>query len=138
MQSAEDLFLFWPSGAWPLTPKQLERLARERIELTAVVVDGKVAGFSNLYGAEPGEFAFIGNVVVDPKLRGRGIGRELMRHMMALCRNYGPEARLSVFAENRPALLLYLSLGFRPYAATVLEDPSGAAVVQLEMAVRLD
>ena len=97
-----------------------------------------MVGFANLYNVKTGAFVFIGNVIVDPQLRGRGVRRELMLHMMGLCRDHAPEAQLSAFTENRPALMLYLSLGFRPYDAVVRKDVSGRDVAQLEVSVRLD
>ena len=122
----------------PPTPEKLERLAEHSVELTTVEFEGQVIGFAKLYNGEAGAFVFIGNVIVDSALRGRGIGRELMKHMMGLCRDYAPEARLSVFAENRPAIMLYLSRGFRPYDAVVRKNLSGQDVAQLEISVRLD
>jgi len=51
------------------------------------------------------------NIVVDPAYRGRGLGRRLLRHLIA---NAGTRRiHLEVRESNAPARALYLSQGFR-------------------------
>ena len=66
---------------------------------------------------------WIGPVAVEPELRGRGIGAELMRHLLEDCRSRGPAAvRLEAEPENES---LYLRLGFEVVARD--HDPDGIA-----------
>lgn len=58
--------------------------------------------------------ARFGFVIVDPALRGRGLGRELVEAAKreAKERHGASEATMGVFANNEPALRCYLSAGF--------------------------
>jgi ribosomal protein S18 acetylase RimI-like enzyme len=54
------------------------------------------------------------DVVIEPTLRRRGLGRCLMQSLLALARDAGAErAYLQVVAANTPAVTLYRSLGFK-------------------------
>ena len=59
----------------------------------------------------------IGNIAVSPDLRGRGLGRRLLEHILAEGRARSMAfATLEVRPSNRPAVSLYRSLGFRKVA----------------------
>lgn len=74
-------------------------------------VEGELAGYSILMaGAGEGHVL---NCCVSPRWQGRGFGRQLMRRLMASCRDYDIEHLfLEVRPSNRAALRLYESLGF--------------------------
>jgi len=137
---SEELFLVYPMGTHPFTLDQLQALAEVRKELTVAVVDGQVVGFANLYDLQAHHWAFIGNVVISGSFRGRGLGRKLVDHMVRVVfeKYRVPEARLSVFSENTPALLLYASLGFKPYDIESRQHPSGRRVALIHMRVSLN
>lgn len=111
----DELFLIYPGGKYPFSVSQIHALERERKELTVAVDDGHVIGFANLYDVRPGQWAFIGNVMVDRNFRRKGIGRALVGNMaeIAFEKFALPEVRISVFSHNAPALLLYAGMGFR-------------------------
>jgi len=135
--SREELFQFYPCGSYPFDEDQLLRLAERRRDLTVVMEQGEVIGFANIYGVFPGQRAFIGNVLVSKHHRGLGIGKRLVRHMMGLAFDqYGDEVRLSVFGFNARALLLYASLGFKPYDVEQRITPDGERVALIHMRVR--
>ena len=75
----EELFLVYPKGIHPFSVSQIRALADVRNELTVAVHSGEVIGFANLYDLEPGQWAFIGNVVVSRAFRGQGLGRRLLK-----------------------------------------------------------
>ncbi len=131
----EELFRVYPGGTHPFTVDQVLLLAESRKELTVAVERGRVIGFANLYNVEPGKWAYIGNVVVARDFRGRGIGRHLVSHMVRQAFDkYGVgEARISVFNNNTPALLLYAELHFQPYAVEERIDLSGTRVGLIHM-----
>lgn len=137
LPSREDLFLVYPKGTHPFTVGQLEELAKVRKELTVGVMDGEVVAFANLYDLQALQWAFIGNVVIGRTYRGRGLGQRLVDHMVRVAfEKYGvPEARISVFSENTPAVLLYASLGFKPCSIEARQHPSGRRVALIHMAV---
>jgi len=49
-----------------------------------VELDGEVAGFANFYRWETGGACTIGNVIVSPAVRGRGVGRYLVETMIEI------------------------------------------------------
>lgn len=135
IDTPEEQFLVFPAGTFPFTVKQVQRLWETREDLTALTVDDQVAGFANLYERSPGKHAFIGNLVIERRRRGQGLGQMLVRHMLdrIYLHHDLPVARISVFAQNQPALLLYNRNGFQPYAAEERKDPMGQPVTLLHL-----
>lgn len=136
-RSAEELYLVYPLASFPLDVEQIQSLAGKRSDLTVCLDGNEVIGFANLYDIDPGNSAFIGNVILSHKARGRGTGRALMRHMMAICTDkYRSNPRLSVFSFNTTAMLLYHSLGFVPYAMESRPYIDGSEVALIHMALQ--
>jgi ribosomal protein S18 acetylase RimI-like enzyme len=135
ISSEEELFMVYPRGTYPFTVEKLDALAQSRRALTVATLDGKIAAFANLYDFEEGRFAFIGNIVVDKACRGRGIGKAMVAHMLEIAyqQYHLPEVRISVFANNTAALLLYAGFGFAPYAVEERRDPKGQRVALIHM-----
>ena len=114
--SPEELFLISPKAQYPWDIHQLEAIAHQRLNLTVVLDQGVVVGFASLYDVEPNDIAFIGNVIVAAAYRGRGVGSALTEHMIKLCVfEHNAVPHISVFGINSRALLLYSSMGFKPY-----------------------
>ena len=137
VESEEELFRIYPRGRYPLTPQQITKLAAERLALTVAELGNEIMGFANLYDHEPGRWVFIGNVVVDRRQRGKGLGKALLTHMISIAIDQlaVPEVHISVFSDNTQALLLYHSLGFRPYGIEERKTPAGerAALIHMSM-----
>ncbi len=131
----DELFRVYPKGKHPFTVDQVRSLAESRKELTVAVERGRVIAFANLYDIEQGKWAFVGNVIVARECRGRGVGRLLVSHMIkqAFDRFGVSEARISVFSDNTPALLLYAGMNFEPYAIEERISPSGTRVGLIHM-----
>lgn len=134
----EELFLTYPKGAYPLTVEQLEKLLRRRMEPTVLLAGGRVAGFACLYGYRRQKSVFIGNLVIDRAERDRGFGKALVLHLIDLA--FGkydlPKVRISVFNRNTSAMLLYSSLGFKPYGVKDEIDYRGDRVARLDLTLR--
>jgi ribosomal protein S18 acetylase RimI-like enzyme len=133
--SKEELFYVHPKGRYPFTVDQVRELFRTRKELTVAVNGNEIIGFANLYDYVPEKSAFIGNVVIDKRFRGKGVGKDIVSRMLKLCYNKHnlKEVRISVFTDNTPALLLYNSLGFIPYELEERENPQGNRVALLHL-----
>jgi ribosomal protein S18 acetylase RimI-like enzyme len=131
----DELFRAFPAGNWPLTVRQLHRLAEQRLNLTVGCMEDSVVAFANLYGLQPGNWIFIGNVIVQEGNRCNGTGRTLLLHMLDLVYTSHalPEARISVFSDNIPALRLYSSLGFREFSRETRTGPGDRPVVLLHL-----
>jgi ribosomal protein S18 acetylase RimI-like enzyme len=132
--SAEELFMIYPSASWPFDIAQLQQLSRLRTDLT-VVLDGElIIGFANLYRNLSGDRIFVGNVVISGAYRGIGLGRQLVCHMCDIVfEHYAKEVHITVFNHNTPALMLYTSLGFKPYDLERRLTPEGKPVMAIHM-----
>lgn len=69
-------------------------------------------GFISLLGT------FIGGLFVMPDLQGRGIGRRLVQHCLAL----KGELSLEVYTRNEQAMRFYTALGFRELSRRPVDD----------------
>lgn len=73
--------------------------------------DGQIAGYAGMWVIL--DEAHIMNVAIAPSRRGRGLGRELMNHMIQLAANEGAKRMtLEVRPSNNMARKLYQKLGF--------------------------
>lgn len=134
VSSPEELYLVYPSGHYPWSIEQLNALHEQRKNFTIAVVNGTVAAFANIYQVKTGESAFIGNLIVAEKYKQQGIGKALTMHMMCICRDsYQAVAHLSVFGFNARALLMYASIGFKPYEVEPRQSHEGETVALIHM-----
>lgn len=138
IESREELFLVYPKGRYPFTELQLNELAQERKELTVATIDDRVIGFASLYNYQAAQSAFIGNIIIDKSHRGKGLGRQLVSHMLKLGfeKHQLPEIRISVFSDNDPALSLYKSFGFTVYDSEKRTDFSGQTIILQHMKLK--
>ena len=135
--SKSEFYRIYPGGSYPLTIEQLSKIAKIRSDLSVVIQDDSVIGFANLYNFEANRSAFIGNVIVDRKRRGRGIGKRLVRYMLGLAfdKHRLQTVKISVFSDNISALLLYTDLGFHPYAVEERVNPEGRRAALIHMRI---
>jgi L-amino acid N-acyltransferase YncA len=84
------------------------------------VVDGRVAGIAEIHPNQPGRGAHIANAgfMVDPAVRGKGLGRALGEAALARAKADGFTAMQfnAVVATNTRAVDLWHTLGFRTLA----------------------
>ena len=134
-QTAEELFFLFPKAIHPLTSEQLRRAIEQRFDSTVVLLDDQVCGFANFYAREVSGRCAIGNVVVAPEARAKGVGRYLIETMSrkALLRYRAEEVRISCFNGNVAGLLLYAKLGFLPFAVEPRIDQQGSRVALIHM-----
>ena len=132
--SPDELYLVYPGGTFPWDEQQIKTLAEQRSNLTVGLLANEVAAFAKLYKVLLGQSAFIGNVIVSDRHKGQGIGKAITNHMINVCRNqYQAVAHLSVFNYNTRALLLYASLGFKPYAVEARKNLQDNTVAVIHM-----
>lgn len=134
-QSEDELFFLFPKAEFPLVPSQLQDAIAQRSDSTVVELDGEVVAFANFYRWDAGGCCAIGNVIVSPAARGRGVGRYLMEQMIGLAfsKHQAAEVTVSCFNQNVAGLLLYPILGFQPYAIEERKDKKGNRVALIHM-----
>jgi ribosomal protein S18 acetylase RimI-like enzyme len=134
-QNEDEVFFLFPKAEFPLAPSQLQDAIAQRSDSTVVELDGEVVAFANFYRWEAGGCCSIGNVVVSPAARGRGIGRYLIEQMssLAFSKHQAAEVTVSCFNQNIAGLLLYPKLGFQPYAIEERKDKKGNRVALIHM-----
>ena len=122
-------------GGEPLTADTRERLVQALAALSnafslIAYVDGEPAGLANCFvgfstfAAKP--LVNVHDVVVDPRFRGKGIGRALFAAIEAEAAALGAcKVTLEVLSGNGPAKALYASLGYGDYA---LDPAQGTAL----------
>ena len=133
----EEVSYMFPGADFPLAPEVLRKSIAARHEPTVVLVDGVVAGFAYLYDCRPGESVSIGNVIVDPHQRGKGVAKFLIETMLERAtKTYrAREVKLVCFNRNVGGLLLYAKLGFKPYAVEARTAPDGERVAAIRMRI---
>ncbi len=137
-QSEEELFYFFPSAHSPLTLKQLQKQLSERHQSTAMLKNGRLIGFANLYNVKNRKVAFIGNVIIRAEERQKGYGGLLIKQMLELGFEQLKlrEIHLSCFNRNTTALLFYQQLGFTPYAWEVRKDYKQNPVLMIHLKLK--
>ena len=116
-----------------LTPEDLaffRRMVREEalpgVEELYVVRDEK-NGFAAFAGVEAGKLEML---FVAPEKRGKGLGRELVEHLVA----HGGVRRVDVNEQNAQAAGFYACMGFRVVSRSA-SDPSGRPYPILHLAL---
>ncbi|MET1078575.1 MAG: GNAT family N-acetyltransferase [Pseudomonas sp.] len=134
-QDAEELFFFFPKARFPLTPAQLQENIAQRADSTVVLLEGQVVGLANFYRWESGGQCWIGNVIVAPSARGRGVARYLIGCLVEKAHDHhqASAVHLSCFNHNTAGLLLYSSLGFEPYAIEPYTGPQGQRLALIQL-----
>lgn len=109
-----ELYYSFPKLDFPLSKENFRNAISKRSDLTTVFYDKNIAGFGNLYNKE--NECFIGNVIVSPIYRKKGVGRFLINELINIAKNkYKIKTiKLNCWCENSKGLLVYNSLGFIP------------------------
>lgn len=116
-QNSEELFFMFPKAEFPFTVKQLKIAVESRFDSTVILHDKEIVGFANFYEVKENEYCSIGNVIINPNFRNKGIGGFLIKTMESIgIKKYNvSEFRLSCFNTNTSGILLYSKLGYKPY-----------------------
>jgi ribosomal protein S18 acetylase RimI-like enzyme len=138
--SVAELMFFFPKASHPLTPAQLQAAIAQRSDSTVVVADGEVLAFANFYRWETAGICSIGNVIVAPQARNRGVARYLIEQMLTLAfgKHQAAEVQVSCFNQNVAGLLLYPTLGFTPFAIEERQDPQGQRLALIHLRLLRD
>jgi len=123
---------FWGGSALTYPP-EVERTWQEigaDDENSFVLVDpaGNTVGFGQAL-ARPPDTVHLGRIIVDPALRGQGLGSVLCGKLIeaAIARHRPGRITLNVYRSNAPACKLYTALGF----SVSTEDPEHDSVMMV-------
>jgi RimJ/RimL family protein N-acetyltransferase len=139
-QSVDELFYMFPKAVFPLTPEQLNDAIEQRSDNTVIELDGEVVGFANFSRYDFRGRCSMGNVIIAPNARSKGVGRYMIGCMMELAftKHEAKELTASCFNHNVPGLLFYPKLGFKPFAIEERLDKRGARVALVHLRLPRD
>lgn len=125
----------FPKATFPLTYEQLKSNFDHRTDCTVFLSGETVVAFANMYDIEPGIRCFLGNVIINPLWRGKGVSDYLLNTMaeIAAQKHQAKELHLTCFNTNTPGLLLYHKTGFTPYAMEKRLDYDGKSLLAVHM-----
>lgn len=115
--SSEQECLFWggPILRYPATPDTAWSDMEASKENTYVLVDAEsaITGFGQVL-PRGGKCLHLARLIVDPRLRGQGVGRHLCTSIMkaGAAKHRAEWFTLNVYEKNEAAVKLYGSLGF--------------------------
>ena len=133
----EDELYRWSAdryNKYPLTGNDINENYTPQLEtgrfypLTAVDERGNVTGHLIIrYPRDDDRSVRFGFVIVDPALRGKGYGKQILRLGIEYVRKHLPATRidLGVFENNESARRCYEAVGFTAYGTRECEMPIG-------------
>ena len=132
-QDKYELFNIYPAGNYPLTIEQLRSVVASRHDSTVILCEQEIVGFANFYVAEKGHTCSIGNAIVKPNMRSKGVGKFLIRTMIGIAKKKYDvkDIKISCFNNNITGLLLYTQLGFKPDFIDKRNGPDDNIVVRI-------
>jgi len=134
-QNVDELFYMFPKAVYPLTPPQLKDAIDRHSDSTVIEMNGEVVGYANFSRWEFRGRCSLGNVIIDPKARSKGVGRYLIAYMMdiAFDKHEAKELTASCYNHNVPGLLFYPKLGFKPFSIEERLDKHGSRVALIHL-----
>jgi RimJ/RimL family protein N-acetyltransferase len=134
-ENEDELYFCFPKAIFPLTVDQLKTSVDSRFDSTVIISENTVAGFANFYEVEQDHHCSIGNVIVNPLFRGKGVGEFLISTMeyKALNKYNVKEIHISCFNPNVAGLLLYNKLGYVPYELEKRFDKKSMPIALIKM-----
>ena len=133
--SSAELFFLFPKADYPLKSEVLVNEAKKRSHPIVVLFDGELSGYGNFIKAERDKFCSIGNVIVNPKIRRKGVASYLVDTLTSIAFNElnAKSVKISCFNSNTYGLLLYHKLGFLPFSMEVRKKLNGEQVALIHM-----
>lgn len=138
-QNMDELYFFFPKASFPLTIDQLENVISQREHSTSVEYNGLLAGFANFYSWEKHGTCKVGNVIVNPVLRNKGVAQYLMSTMQQKAKKYyqAKTVQVSCFNHNTAGLLLYKKMGFNIFDIEERFDKNDKKVALMHFKINL-
>ena len=134
-QSEEEIFYMFPRANYPLDPEQLITVAEERKCPTVVNLGKAIVGYGNFFHAEFGDHCSIGNVIVNPVYRRKGVATYLVKNLVeiAFTEFKAKYVKISCFNHNTAGLLLYKKIGFSPVDLEQRQSHEGKVIAVIHL-----
>ena len=134
-QSQEELFYMFPRACYPLNSEQLIAVAEERKCPTVVTLEKTIVGYGNFIHAELGDHCTIGNLIVNPVYRRKGVATYLVKNLVeiAFTEFKAKYIKISCFNHNTAGLLLYKKLGFSPVDLEQRQSHEGKVIAVIHL-----
>jgi ribosomal protein S18 acetylase RimI-like enzyme len=133
-QDENELFHMFPSAVYPLTSIQMEEQTKLRLKPTVIIHNQEVVAHANLYGHE-GSTCWIGNVIIAPSYRGKGVVQYLVEVMEGIAKEElsVTHINLTCHSSNTRGIFLYTKLGYIPYEISRFNKPTGELIAGIRM-----
>lgn len=134
-QSEEELFFSFPKAQYPLTPIQVMNAVSGREDPSVVILNGEVVGYANFIKVRPDIFCTLGNLLVNPFHRRKGVATYLVNTMIHIAKEkYKARfVRAACFSHNSAGYQLYRGMGFKPADMVHRTTPDGETVLLVNM-----
>jgi len=119
----------WCGAATFPVPEQLvlDWQQDDDVRSQILITDGAPVGYGELWIDVEEDEIELARLIIDPAVRRRGLGRALVRLLVAQAQDLGPgDIFLRVNPANEIARRLYLGCGFTPVAATLAAEWNAA------------
>jgi ribosomal protein S18 acetylase RimI-like enzyme len=111
----EEVLMWCGARAAPVPAEQISAWARvDGVEQFGLYQDQRLVAFGELWVDDDEAEVELARLIVDPGLRGQGLGRHLAAELGRLARLRHPRVFLRVHPGNTAALRSYAAAGFEP------------------------
>ncbi|MCD9025475.1 GNAT family N-acetyltransferase [Cohnella silvisoli] len=137
-QNPEELFYMGPKFHYPLTPDQIVRVLENRFSPTVIINTSTMESiaYANLYDIDDKEsICWLGNVIVSPEYRNKGIAEFLINTMTHKAKNEYGISKMKLFCHNTNTrgLIFYCKYGFKPCGNKIIISQENKKIVAIEM-----
>jgi [ribosomal protein S18]-alanine N-acetyltransferase len=129
--SAHEVALWCGRQEFPVDPRTIDEWQRDEDVRAHILVEGGGAvGYGELWFDAEEDEVELARIIVAPGMRGKGIGRVLVRELLAKALAAGyDDVFLRVHPDNARALRCYRGAGFVPVDAALAESWNAAQPV---------
>ena len=138
-QNITELYYMFPKADYPLSVEQLSENLKMRSNPTVFLHEDQVIGFANFYNVVENKNCSLGNVIVHPLYRKKGVGRFIVKTMEQLAVElYNTKnLHISCFNENTDGIILYHRMGYIPYEIEERENKNSKITTLIRMKRKL-
>ena len=114
-RTEEEVLMWCGATAAPVSAEQINDWASEDwAEPFGLYRDERLTGYGELWVDDDEAEVELARLIIDPQLRGQGLGQHLASELARLALARHPKVMLRVHPDNAAALRCYASAGFEP------------------------